>query len=53
MYRMRGQRGAAVGEPMFLRNEGAAPITASPVLQEARPPEHGRAIFSLGPGIGR
>jgi hypothetical protein len=42
-----------VREPMFLRNEGAAPITASPVLLEARPAEHGRAIFSLGPGIAR
>ena len=42
-----------VREPMILRNERAAPITASPVLQEARPPEHGRAIFSLGPGIAR
>ena len=39
-----------VREPMILRNEGAAP---SPVLQQARPPEHGRAIFSLGPGIAR
>jgi hypothetical protein len=42
-----------VREPMILRNEGAPPITASPVLQEARPPEHGRAVFSLGPGIAR
>ena len=42
-----------VREPMILRNEGGPPIMVSPVVQEARPPEHGRAAFSLGPGIAR